>query len=211
MTEIVAKCTHGIDLHTGSNHRSNLPQIRADVDDAETLRLAAAFGAPVILNAGARDGLMREAAAEIGVPTLVYEGGEALRFNEGVIRAGLRGIIGVMRAIGMLSPARARRSRVEPYVAKESKWVRAPMSGMLHLSVHLGDKVDREQAVGRIIDPFGAKDEPVVAPVSGIVIGRLNNPLVHRGDALLHIACFENADLVEESIEAFQDEYFPEE
>ena len=31
--EIVSKCTHGIDLHTGARHRSNFPQIRADLDD----------------------------------------------------------------------------------------------------------------------------------------------------------------------------------
>jgi len=211
MTEIVAKCTHGIDLHTGSHHRVNLPQIRASLADARTLGLARAFGAPVILDVSARDGSLREAAAELGIPTLVYEGGEALRFNEVVIRAGLRGIINIMRAIGMLPPARrARTTGVEPYVARESKWVRAPASGMLHLSVQLGDKVERAQMLGRVIDPFGAEDEHVVAPAAGIVIGRLNNPLVHRGDALLHVACFDNTDLVEESLEAFQDEYFPE-
>ena len=37
MTEIVDNCTHGIDLHTGAIHRSNLPQIRANLDDEETV------------------------------------------------------------------------------------------------------------------------------------------------------------------------------
>ena len=50
MTEIVYRCTHGIDLHTGAIHRSNLPQIRADLDDPETERMARAFGVPVLLN-----------------------------------------------------------------------------------------------------------------------------------------------------------------
>ncbi len=31
--EVVARCAVGIDLHTGSDHRTNLPQIRADLDD----------------------------------------------------------------------------------------------------------------------------------------------------------------------------------
>ena len=43
MTEIVRKCSHGIDLHTGAIHRSNLPQIRANLDDPETARLAEVF------------------------------------------------------------------------------------------------------------------------------------------------------------------------
>ena len=44
MKEIVANSTHGIDLHAGSHHRINLPQIRASLDDPETKRLAMAFG-----------------------------------------------------------------------------------------------------------------------------------------------------------------------
>ncbi len=82
MTEIVHNCTHGIDLHTGAIHRSNLPQIRANLDDEETARLADSFGVPVLLNANLRDGSLREAAAEHGIPMLLYEAGEALRFGE---------------------------------------------------------------------------------------------------------------------------------
>ncbi len=78
MTEIVRKCTHGIDLHTGAIHRSNLPQIRANLDDAETLSLAKSFNVPVLLNSNLRDGSMRESAAGLGIPMLLYEAGEAL-------------------------------------------------------------------------------------------------------------------------------------
>jgi predicted deacylase len=41
--EIVAKSTHDIDLHTGARHRSNFPQIRADLDDPDTLAMTEAF------------------------------------------------------------------------------------------------------------------------------------------------------------------------
>ena len=50
METIVRKCDYGIDLHTGAIHRSNLPQIRAKLDDDETQRLAKSFGVPVIIN-----------------------------------------------------------------------------------------------------------------------------------------------------------------
>ena len=59
MTEIVTKCTHGIDLHTAANHRDNLPQIRGNLDDPETLALARSFGVPVLINAAIRDGSLR--------------------------------------------------------------------------------------------------------------------------------------------------------
>ncbi len=41
--EIVRHCSHGIDLHTGAIHRTNLPQIRANLNDTETERLAIAW------------------------------------------------------------------------------------------------------------------------------------------------------------------------
>lgn len=43
LESIVSHCDYGIDLHTGAIHRSNLPQIRANLEDEETKRLAEAF------------------------------------------------------------------------------------------------------------------------------------------------------------------------
>ena len=190
MNEIVANSTHGIDLHTASNHRTNLPQIRACLDDPETARLATAFGAPVILDANLRDGSLRQAVMEKGIPMLMYEGGEALRFDEVAIKAGVRGILAVMRAVGML-PARAvRKTPIQPAVARSSTWVRAPASGILHSNVRLGARISEGTKLGEIADPFGEEEIEVVSSQAGVVIGRLDLPLVHRGDALFHMACF---------------------
>jgi uncharacterized protein len=90
LKEIVERCTHGIDLHTGSNNRSNLPQVRCDFESKETLDLALAFGAPLVLKADLREGSLREASEKLGIPTLTFEGGEALRFNEFAIRAAVQ-------------------------------------------------------------------------------------------------------------------------
>ena len=43
LTEIVTRCTHGIDFHTGSDNRINLPQIRCDFQREETLKIALAL------------------------------------------------------------------------------------------------------------------------------------------------------------------------
>ena len=110
MTELVSQSTHGIDLHTGAIHRSILPQIRANLDDEETNRLARAFNVPVIISSNLRDGSLREAAATHGIPMLLYEAGEALRFDEVSIRAGVKGIINVMRELEMLPPSRSQSS-----------------------------------------------------------------------------------------------------
>ena len=95
--EIVKRASHGIDLHTGGAHRMNLPHIRGNLDDPETERLARAFGTPVAINANLRDGSLRQLAAEMGFPMLLYEAGEALRFDRLSIRAGLRGRVRARR------------------------------------------------------------------------------------------------------------------
>jgi predicted deacylase len=204
MHEVVAHCTHGIDLHTGSNHRSNLPQIRANMNHPETRRLARAFGAPVTINASVRDGSLREAVGSRGIPMLLYEAGEALRFDEIGIRLGVRGILAVMRIIGMLPESRRQRLPVEPLMALSSTWVRAPSSGILRTSIALGRQVMAKRVLGTIGDPFGEDSVQVQSPVDGLVIGRLNLPLVYQGDALFHIARFDEATNVEGVLEAFE-------
>ncbi len=205
MKEIVAHCTHGIDLHTGGMHRGNLPQVRGKLDDEETLRLARLFGVPVLINADLRDGSLREAAAERGIPMLLYEAGEALRFDEVSIRAGIQGILNVMRGLEMLPPSRARRqpSR-EPFVARSSSWVRAPASGIFRGSVPLGAHVEKKTLLGTIAEPVGDRESEVRASIGGIVIGRSNLPLVLEGEALFHIASFEDLHQVAEQVEEFQ-------
>jgi predicted deacylase len=211
MTEIVNKCTHGIDLHTGAIHRSNLPQIRANLDDPETARLAESFGVPVLLNANLRDGSLREAAAEQGIPMLLYEAGEALRFNELAIRAGVKGVINVMRRMEMLPASRSRRrERPEPFVARSSTWVRASASGLFRRVCSLGSRVKRGEVLGLIDDPFTGDETVVTAPVSGILIGCSEIPLVHEGEALFHIARFEYVREVAGQIESFHTEHAPE-
>jgi len=211
MKEIVANCSYGIDLHTAAIHRNNLPQIRANISDAETERLARAFGAPVIIDANLRDGSLREAAAEHGIPMLLYEAGEALRFDEVSIRAGVKGIIHVMRTLDMLPPPRTKPKKVfEPVVARSSVWVRAAESGILRAMAPLGMRVKKDTLLGMISDPFGEKERQIVAGYNGIIIGRTNLPLVNEGDALFHIARFERAQQAADKVEIFQETHNPE-
>lgn len=187
MTQVVSRCTHGIDLHTASHHRTNLPQIRANLHDAETYRCAKAFGAPLLIHATTRDGSLREAASKQGIPVLLYEAGEALRFDTAAIKVGVEGILGVMDALGMiereLTPAAAASMEV-----KESKWVRAPRSGILHLKVALGQRVEKKQLLCVIADAFGENSVKAYAPCDGLIVGQTQNPLVTQGDGILHLA-----------------------
>lgn len=193
--EIVSHCTHGIDLHSASIHRRNLPQIRINLDQAGTEKLARAFGAPIILNSNLRDGSLRQAANEMDIPVLVYEGGEALRFGEAPIRFGVQGILRVMHALGMLSTPPKQKITSPSLIARTSVWVRAPRSGIIHSMKPLGKIVEKGDVLGIIADPFGTEEINILSPRSGIIIGYTTIPLINEGEALFHIACLKKKKL----------------
>ncbi len=194
LNEIASQCDYGIDLHTGAIHRSNLPQVRANLDDPETCAIAEAFGAPVMLNANLRDGSLRQAAMESGTRILLYEAGEALRFDDFSIRAGLRGIINVMAQLDMIKVKPSRRRKQAPFVATNSAWVRAESSGIVHDRKKLGDQVRKDEVLADIGTPFGEITSLIRANHSGIIIGKQNIPLVQEGEAMFHIAYFDDDD-----------------
>jgi uncharacterized protein len=188
MKEVVHRAKVGIDLHTGSSHRVNLPQIRADLNESGCQALAEAFAAPVVLHSDLRDGSLREAAQAAGVDVLIYEAGEALRFEEFAIRAGVKGILRVMQHLGMLSGKSVGVPRNKSVLSRSSHWLRAPVGGIFRATKTIGSSVESGETIGAVADPFGDTDADVQAKHAGIIIGRTNLPVVNAGDALFHIA-----------------------
>ncbi|MFS1438601.1 succinylglutamate desuccinylase/aspartoacylase family protein [Shewanella sp. 10N.286.48.A6] len=211
LNEIVRHCDYGIDLHTGAIHRSNFPQIRADMDDEETKLLAEVFGVPVILNSNLVDGSLRESAVKNETKILLYEAGEALRFDEFSIRAGMKGILNVLQHLGMIrkSSSKAKKKRA-PFIANGSQWVRANASGIVHNIANLGEQITKGQVLAEIGSPYGEVIDSVIASRSGILIGKQNIPLVQEGEAMFHIAYFsENDEKIAEHIENVQEQLLP--
>lgn len=209
MKEIVMKCQYGIDLHTGSAHRFNIPQIRGYLDNPEIEKLARAFGVPVILNSNMRDGSLRASAFEQGINILLFEGGEALRYNETIISSAEKGIISVMCEIGMLDKEMLKIKLPkfkEVFRAESSHWIRAPVSGSLNVKKKIGAKVLKDQVLGIISNPFGTEKMYVKAKKTGVIIGITMMPLVSNGDALFHVATFDNARAVAEEVIYFEED-----
>jgi len=207
MSEIVVKATHGIDLHTAAIHRSNFPQVRCDLSNPDARRMAMNFGVPVVLNAALRDGSLRKAAIEAGIPFLVYEAGEALRFDEVSIRAGVKGIIRIMGDMGMIRQRRRDEAPTEPVISRSSVWVRAPEGGIFRARVKLGAQVFKESRLGIIASPFGDSEFPIECPADGIVIGRNNLPNVNQGDGIFNIARVDDPEAASDAIDIFQDDW----
>ena len=194
MREIVQRSDFGIDLHSAAIHRANMPQIRVSPSGDDTLALADAFGAPVVILAKLRDGSMRKAAQAVGVDVLLYEAGEGLRFDEMSARAGVAGILRVMRTLEMTAGKGPPKARVRPVRSHSTSWLRAPAGGLLRTFKAVGGRVGKDQILGVVADPFGETEIEIRSLESGVIIGRTNLPVINEGDALFHIAVTDSTD-----------------
>lgn len=186
MSEIISRCDLAIDLHCGSGRRSNLPQIRADLDHPATRAAALAFGAPAAVHARVRDGSLREAATQHGVAMLLFEGGESNRFDAYAIDAAVDGVRRVLAHRGVIDAAPS--VSTPTFVSRQTRWVRAARGGLLRLDAELGELVEQRQVLGHFSDIYGRRNLAVRAPNEGLLIGINRSPLINQGDALFHIA-----------------------
>lgn len=206
--KLIKPCEYLIDIHTGAVYRDNLAQIRIETEHKSSqLELARAFGAPVILISAIKEGTLRQTSHKLGKKVLLYEAGEALRYDEIAIRAGVDGILGVLSHLGMIS--RKKKKVVESIITTGSQWIRASQSGVFRSVAPLGRKVETGNVLGYISDPFGDHEEIIVSPTDGIIIGKTKLPLVHEGEAIFHIGRFNEPDEAADNIETFQDVYNP--
>lgn len=188
LNDVVLRCDFGVDLHSAAVHRTNLPQVRVSPGDKTTHKMALDFGAPVVLTSGLRDGSLRAVAAKNGVPIVLYEAGEGLRFDEMAVRAGVAGILRVMRGQNMLPAKGIAKAKSTPHMCSNSHWLRAPAGGLLRTFRAEGEMVAEGDLLASIADPFGAVETDLIADAAGILIGRAILPVVNEGDAVFHLA-----------------------
>lgn len=188
---IVTKCTHGIDLHTGPIHRYNVPQVRGSLSEPEVQKMVKYTRAPVVITSEPGQGTIRLAAKNKGIPVILFEGGQALRYEEEVITAGLQVCLNLMEKLNMIElSAKDKKSneKTQSQVFHDSYWVRASHSGIAKIMKAPGEWVKAGEEIAKIIGPYGTEERVVHAPTAGLVVGKHLNPLVSRGDALIHVA-----------------------
>ena len=202
VTEVATKCTHILDLHTASNNRTNLPQIRIDFALAGNRDFAGAFASPVVLNSKSPGGSLREALTGLGKHAAVYEAGAEMALDMPAVRFGLRGVKNVMRHLRMTPQGKSQGANTKSAFCKKSVWLRAPTGGIFRAQAPLGRAVSPDDPIGVVADPFSPHETPVFPESEGIIIGRTNAPLVDEGDALFHIADHRDAESAEQGITA---------
>lgn len=195
-----------IDIRTGAINHSNLPKLYIDTTNDKTRSLAKVFKAPVICNVSAERNSLRETANAHNIPYIVYEAGEALRFNEHAIKVGVRGITNVLRKLKMLPEMHKPHKKVTtPFLTKSYRWVRASKSGVSYSKIKLGQLVKKGEELAIIKDPIGATESSfVTSPCDGVVVDKNNLPVVHEGESLFQIATF-HPDEMEEAAMHLED------
>jgi predicted deacylase len=187
-TEVLVHCDALVDLHTASNERTNLPQIRADISDPEIRELAIHFGTGIVIAGKGPEGSLRREAAKAGIPSIIYEAGAPHRFQEDEIMRGAAGIENVMAYLKMTD--RPEKAIPDSRVYERSRWVRVSRGegGFFFPEAGLGAIVKKGEALGNIIDPLTDESHAVVSNVSGEIIGMAFSRPVLSGYALYHVA-----------------------
>lgn len=184
--EIVRKCDYGIDFHTAAVRRTNFPNVRGDLTDPRVEELARAFGCELIVNGKGPVGSLRRSACKSGCPTIILEAGEVWKIEPTVVEAGLRGVRNVLIHFGMVEgkPKKpAYQARIE-----KTTWVRADCGGMLQFHVAPGDVVETKQPIATNTNLVGKRQNVVLAPGDGVVLGMTTMPMVKPGDPVAHLA-----------------------
>jgi predicted deacylase len=187
-TNVLQHCDALVDLHTASNNRANLPQIRADVSNPEIRELATHFGLGIVVGGSGPDGSLRREAARMGIPSIIYEAGEPYRFQEQEIEKGVRGVENVMAFLDMTGGVDQEIPAARVY--ERSRWVRAAVGkgGFFFPAAELGDMVKTGDSLGRIVDPLTDESFDVISPIPGEIIGMAVPQPVLSGYALFHLA-----------------------
>ncbi len=185
-TDVISHCDGLVDLHTGSFHRTNLPQLRANLKDERVLQLTKGFGATVILHSKGSQGTLRKAAVDAGIPSVTLEAGEPLRLQSDAVDHTVKALFTLLDTMEMY----ARRSlwgNPEP-TYYSSSWIRADQGGILLSKVRLGRRVKQGDLLGTVTDPISNEQVGISAPYPGRVIGMALDQFVMPGFATFHLA-----------------------
>lgn len=188
MKEIAPHCDYIIDFHTGASQRNNFPQIRCVFKDEESVELAKVFNPPFILHSNLIPKTLRESMVKRKKKILLFEGGKSNSIEEQVVEEGLNGVKRIIAYLGMRNYKYDITKDREPIFLEESKWMRAPSSGMFQALMKNGSAVMKGDVIGIVTDPYGNYEKKIKASQDGYIICSNESPVVYKGDAIINIA-----------------------
>lgn len=190
---LLPECNAAIDLHAGGKAAWFMPcamsgTSESDALSSQNLKLAEAFGAPVIWIMGKlnENRSLNSAAARTGVPMIAAELGGGGQVSRPTLATAERGIERCLQYLGVLegTPEPTESRRIAFNSADQS--VYAPHEGLFEPGFDPGDEVTAGQHAGTIYSVKEPERRPtdVYFRTSGLVLVRTHRGLIQRGELL---------------------------
>lgn len=203
MTRVLTGADVVVDLHAGDANEALLPYIAAvltgdSARDERTMQLAYASGFPQIIRSRRGATLpatgtpltLTSAAATLGVPVLATESGEMGGTDSLAVQRHVDAVLHTLRALAMMpgNDGARRRPHRTVMVIDSTMSAAATADGFWYPLVRAGDRVQRGQLLGRIVDRYGRDVADIVAPATSRIIYLTITPPVRRGESLASFA-----------------------
>lgn len=197
-----------VDLSSGSRFFNELPQVRLYESMEVPPDQAAAFELPLVWRRNTTPLLSGTLAHNLnrrGVPTFVLKFGSANRINKFFSQWVFAGILKFLRAVSVLE-GDGNESRFVPHGLEHLKRGRIVLpdqvdsilssdAGLFVADSGVGDRLNKDQPLGRVIDPIGGHLlSEIRAPRPGILFTLRANPIVFAGSLIARLA-IENGKL----------------
>ncbi len=202
--EVFSKCDCCVEFCSGRLNYNSLPHVHTDLTYGLNKELAQSFQVPIVTDLKPQSGSIQYEAAQRDKPMLVYQAGEAMRFDYKAINLGVRSTMSLIRKLNMLSTSKNTKEskKTQPVVSTKGDWIYTPQSGLATNYKNLGDKVACGEMISKISEPLGNAQEIIVkAPYEGFITSLNEMPLVYEGEALFKIATFEKDEQIEASVQ----------
>lgn len=181
-----------VDAHAGDLPEALEPFALYDAGPSESraLELALAYGLGYVIRQEpgperAVAGSTSAAAAEIGVPAIIAEAGGRGLIESAAVSTHIRGLNGVLAALGMTNEP-AERRMADPVRLTRFLWLYCAQAGWWQPTVKPGEAVSRGHVLGTVTSIDGADVlETVTAPASGVPIFITDSPSVVADGLLL--------------------------
>jgi uncharacterized protein len=192
-TQLIEGSDALVDAHAGDMVEALEPFALYDTGPAEdrARELAIAYGLGYVIRQApgpgrAVGGSTSQAAAAVGIPAIIAEAGGCGLVERDAVAAHVRGLDGILVALGMTDPAPAAGPFPQPEHLQQFLWLRCQDEGWWEPAVRVGEQVAEGQLLGTVSTLDGARTlQTITAPAAGVPMFITSSPAVAADGLLL--------------------------
>jgi uncharacterized protein len=191
-TQLISGSDALVDVHAGDMVEALEPFALYDTGPAEdrARELATAYGLGYVIRQApgpgrAVGGSTSQAAAAAGIPAIIAEAGGCGLVERAAVEAHVRGLDGILAALGMAGPAQARPTP-QPAYLQRFLWLRCEDEGWWEPAFRPGEAVAEGQLLGTVSSLDGGRLlQTITAPAAGVPMFITSSPAVAAEGLLL--------------------------